>query len=326
MEFMPEFSLLKPETAAEAAEMWAANPGAKYLAGGTDLVVNIRRGIETPATVIDLNNVAEMQGVSTSGDGLRLGAAVTLADLADNAQIKSDYRGVAQAASAVAASSHRNVATLGGNLCLDTRCVFYNQSEWWRKSNDYCLKHRGTVCHVAPSGEHCFAAFSGDVAPALVALGATVELVGPDGARDVPLKDIYEDDGRAHLLLKDGEILVAVLVPQAQGATQGYSKARVRGAVDFPLAGVAISLTRDGQNLASLTVALTGTNSKPLLVEGTDAFVGQPLDDDSLEKLVKLLPKQIQPMTSTFTPPGYRRKVIANLTRTLARKLYEEAA
>jgi 4-hydroxybenzoyl-CoA reductase subunit beta len=258
---------------------------------------------------------------------LRIGAGVTLAVLSDDARVLADYPVIAEAAREVAAASHRQVATLGGNLCLDTRCVYYNQSEWWRAANDYCLKNRGEICHVAPKGNHCFAAFSGDVAPALMVLGATVEIAGADGERrSCPLPEIYMDDGLAHLRLGAGDCLVAVEVPAPDASLRaGYAKARVRGAIDFPLAGVAVALRRKGETLADLRVALTGTNSCPLLIEGTDDFIGAPLDELALDRLVDLLPKQIQPMTSTFTPPGYRRKVIANLTRSLTRRLFHEA-
>jgi 4-hydroxybenzoyl-CoA reductase subunit beta len=221
----------------------------------------------------------------------------------------------------VAAASHREVATLGGNLCLDTRCLYYNQSEWWRSANSYCLKHRGDVCHVAPSGKHCFAAFSGDLAPAVMVLGGTVEIAGPDGGRTVPLGEIYEDDGAAHLRLAEDEILTAVHLPAAPRWRSGYGKARVRAAIDFPLAGAAIALHTEGRVLEDLRVALTGTNSCPILIAGTDRLVGEAVGEEVVEKLAAMLPKQIQPMSSTFTPPGYRRRVVANLVRSLFRRL-----
>jgi 4-hydroxybenzoyl-CoA reductase subunit beta len=326
MEFMPEFSVARPGSLAELMDARRAHPDARLLAGGTDLIANIRRGIVAPAHLIELTQVAELQGIAATDSGsLRIGAGVTLATLVEDARVQADYPVIAAAAREVAAASHREVATLGGNLCLDTRCVYYNQSEWWRAANDYCLKSRGEICHVAPKGNHCFAAFSGDVAPALMVLGATVEIAGADGtSRTCPLPDIYADDGQAHLRLAADDCLLAVeLAAPVAGLRAGYAKARVRGAIDFPLAGVAVAVRRAGETLADLRVALTGTNSCPLLIEGTDDLIGAPLDEPALDRLIDLLPKQIQPMTSTFTPPGYRRKVIANLTRSLARRLFE---
>jgi len=328
MEYMPDFALSRPASLDELMAARRADPEARLLAGGTDLIPNIRRGIVQPERLIDLAGVAELQGIApTAEGGLRIGAGVTLAALVEETAISERWPAVVEAARAVAAATHREVATVGGNLCLDTRCVYFNQSEWWRRSNDYCLKHRGTICHVAPKGDHCFAAFSGDLAPALIALGAEVEIHGADGGRRVALEDIYADDGRAHLRLAADDCLVAVLLPAPPaGLNSGYAKVRVRGAIDFPLAGVAVALRRDGPVLAALRVALTGTNSCPLLVAGTEAFVGAPLDAAAFDRLVDLLPKQIQPMTSTFAPPGYRRRAIANLTRSLVSRLYDEAA
>jgi 4-hydroxybenzoyl-CoA reductase subunit beta len=326
MEYLPDFDFLRPKTVDEALALRRDNPEARLLAGGTDLIVNIRRGIVDPKAVIDLNGIEDLRAITPlEGGGLRIGAAVTLAEILAARRLCAGYPALGEAAAEVAAASHREVATLGGNLCLDTRCLYYNQSEWWRSANSYCLKHRGEVCHVAPSGAHCFAAFSGDLAPAVMALGGTVEIAGPEGTRTAPLAEIYEDDGRAHLRLAAAEILTAVQLPAAPQWRSGYAKARVRGAIDFPLAGAAIALRRRDDRLADLRVALTGTNSCPILVAGTDGLLGQTVGQETAERLAALLPKQIQPMSSTFTPPGYRRKVVANLVRALFRRLTEAA-
>jgi 4-hydroxybenzoyl-CoA reductase subunit beta len=307
MEFMPEFRTARPATVAEAVEIRAAEPDARFVAGGTDLIPNIRRGIVAPPTVIDLNGVEEMRTIEPFEGGLRIGTAVTLAELTKDERVRSAYPGLRAAAGEVAANSHRQVATIGGNLCLDTRCVFYNQSEWWRRSNDYCLKSRGDICHVAPKGDHCFAAFSGDVAPALMVLGAEVEIASPSGVQIKALPEIYQDDGLDHVLLGGDEMIAAVRIPaQAEGLRTDYVKVRVRSAIDFPLAGVAAALKRDGETVSELRVALTGTNSMPLLVSGTDELTGGALDDNLLDGLDGLIRKQMQPMGSTFTPPGYR--------------------
>ena len=325
MEFMPEFRTARPSTVAEAVKIRAAEPQSRFVAGGTDLIPNIRRGIVAPPTIIDLNGVEEIRNIEHVKGGLRIGAAVTLAQLVEDERVSSTYRGLSQAAGQVAANSHRQVATVGGNLCLDTRCVFYNQSEWWRRSNDYCLKSKGDICHVAPKGSHCFAAFSGDLAPALMVLGAEVEIASPSGGRIVPLTAIYQDDGIDYLLLEGDEMIAAVRIPAlADGFRTGYVKVRVRGAIDFPLAGVAAGLRRDGEAVADLRVALTGTNSMPLLVEGTDELTGGAFDDTMGDRLDGLIRKQMQPMSSTFTPPGYRRRVVANLTRKLVGDLYRD--
>jgi 4-hydroxybenzoyl-CoA reductase subunit beta len=318
---MPAFKLHRPETVADAVKLCAATAGARYYAGGTDLVVNIRRGIESPPALVDLTAVRELSEIREAADGIRIGAAVPLREIAEHAALRARYAAVAEAAAAVAGPTHRGYGTLGGNLCLDTRCIYYNQSEWWRKSNAYCLKERGEVCHVAPGGKRCFAAFSGDVAPALLVFGAEVELAGPEGARRLPLKDFYRNDGMNHLTLKPSELVTAVRVPPASAAASGYLKSRIRGSIDFPLAGVAARVAMDGGRIAALDLALTGVNPYPQVVTGTAAFVGKPLDDAALDRIRDMVRSQAKPMKTTTTPPWYRRRVVGALARRLVARL-----
>jgi 4-hydroxybenzoyl-CoA reductase subunit beta len=323
MERMPEFALERPASIAEAAGMLAASPGARLLAGGTDLLPQMRRGIARPPVLVDLAAVAEFAKVAITSDGLSLGARATISRLATDERIARDYAAISEAACSIAGPGHRTVATVGGNLCLDTRCVFYNQSEWWRAANGYCMKRGGDVCHVAPQGRHCHAAFCGDLAPALLVLGAAVELVASRGTRRLPLDDLYRDDGAAHLTIAEDELISSVRVP-ATSLRSGYRKARVRGAIDFPLAGVACALAIRNGSLAELHVALTGTNSRPIALEGTEALVGRPVDEAALSSLGKLVQKQASPMRTTVTQPNYRRQVAAVLAQRLVRELAQE--
>jgi 4-hydroxybenzoyl-CoA reductase subunit beta len=340
METLPAFVLRRPTSIAEAAALLAAEPDARLLAGGTDLLPNLRRGLERPRVLIDLAGVNALRDLHIDDDGLLLGAGVTLARLAQGTtagswlQPRDDrpgrhpkrYRAIAEAAHAVAGPAHRSVATVGGNLCLDTRCVFYNQSAWWRAANDGCLKRGGTVCHVAPQGNRCHAAFCGDLAPALLVLDAEVELAGARGTRRVPLAALYREDGAAHLQLARDELLLRVRVPApAPNVVSAYRKVRVRGAMDFPLAGVAIALAlRDGA-AASLRVALTGTNARPILLDGTAPMVGRPVDDAAAAALGKLVQKQVTPMRTTATPSNYRRLAAAAVAQRLLLELAQEA-
>ena len=324
MDLLPDFRYLRPETPAEAAELGRSHPNGRFIAGGTDLVANIRRGLGKPDALIDLTAIAALRFTALENGHLSIGASVTLADLAADERVIRDFSVIATAAGSVAGASHRNAATVGGNLCQDTRCVYYNQSEWWRRSNDGCLKYEGDVCHVAPGGDRCWAAFCSDLAPALLVLGAEVDVTGPDGSRRVALPEIYNDDGRNHLRLGAGEFLSAVHVPADGAARADYAKSRVRGSIDFPLAGVAVALRRDGDRIASLRVALTGTNCCPVLVDDAEDLVGKALDGAALEKLGRAVKARIQPMSSTFTSHQYRRRVAVNLATRLARKLYDE--
>ena len=207
------------------------------------------------------------------------------------------------------------------NLCLDTRCVFYNQSAWWRAANHGCLKRGGDTCHVAPQGKRCHAAFSGDLAPALMALDAQAEIASATGMRRMPLAALYRDDGAAHLTLAPGELVSRVHVPRDEVARSGYRKARVRGAIDFPLAGVAIALAIEGEHIARLRVALTGVNSQPLAQPETDSLAGRRVDAALLAELGKRVAKAVSPMRTTATASNYRRQVASVLAQRLLRDL-----
>jgi 4-hydroxybenzoyl-CoA reductase subunit beta len=319
---MTPFVLRSPKSASEVVALLAVNPLSRVIAGGTDLMPNLRRGIGAPDMLLDLSGIEELKQLRRDGQAWLIGAGVTLQSLASDSQILAELPVLAQAAAAVAGPSHRGVATLGGNLCLDTRCVFYNQSEWWRQSNNYCLKYRGDVCHVAPQGARCHAAWSGDLAPALIALDASIELLGSGGPRSLPLADFYQDDGAKPLQLLPGELVTGVRIPaQAQGMRCAYRKARVRAAVDFPLAGVAMRLLMSEGVLTELRVALTGTNSQPILIEGSDALCNKAVAADSLAALGKLVQKQVSPMRSTVTASNYRRQVASVLAQRLLGEL-----
>jgi len=318
---IPEFQLLRPTTVAEAATL-LQRPGARLVAGGTDLLPNLRRGLLDPRCLIDLTPMAGFDAVEMQQGQWRLGAGVTLATLERHAGLAQALPALVQAASQVAGPGHRSAATLGGNLCQDTRCIFYNQSAWWRAANGGCLKFEGDTCHVAPQGKHCHAAYQGDLAPALLAYGAEVEIVGTETRYRRPLADLYRDDGAAHLTLGPTEVVAAVHLPAPHpGLASAYRKVRMRGAMDFPLAGVAVALRLDGGVLAELAVGVSGTNSHPLRLHGADALLGRAVDGPLLEMLGKLVRKQVSPMRSTVTPSNHRRLVAVAIAQRLVREL-----
>jgi len=317
--------LVQPGTVNAAIAALLDHPEARLLAGGTDLLVNMRRDVEQPNVLVEVSKITEIQQLAWNGDELAIGAGVNIATLASNALIASRYRALAEAAAAIAGPGHRALGTVGGNLCLDTRCIYYNQSEWWRRANAYCLKNRGETCHVAPQGKRCHAAFSGDLAPALLVLGAEIDIAGPNGIRRRPLSDLYVEDGKAHLSLQPGEIVVAVRLP-ANPPASTYQKVRVRGAIDYPLAGVAVALSRSGPTIAQLRIALTGTNSRPFLLAGTETFAQRPLDDTMLQEIDKLVQKQVQPMRTTLMSANYRRLAAAAIARRLTAELFGSGA
>jgi 4-hydroxybenzoyl-CoA reductase subunit beta len=337
MDALPEFEVVRPTTLADVIKARAAHPDSRLLGGGTDLVVNIRRGIEAPPTLIDVNGVAELRAVKADAHGIEIGASVTLSELAQHPDVARHYPVVAQAAGFIAGPTHRNMGTVGGNLCLDTRCIFYNQSEWWRSANHHCLKTTGDICHVAPKSRGvCFATFSGDLAPALLTLGAEVDLAGPGGRRTLPLERLYigyarQDqpitetlgDGKYYLSLRSGELVSAVRARSTPGLRSAYDKIRIRRSIEYPVCGVAVALRRDRDLLADLRLAFTGTNPRPVLLTGTAELCGGPLDDRVFKGLDELVRDQIMSMKTTFTPGHYRRRVAGVLARRLVTRVFE---
>ncbi|MBL8325379.1 MAG: FAD binding domain-containing protein [Rubrivivax sp.] len=319
-----ELELLRPTTLEDAAAL-LLRPRARLVAGGTDLLPNLRRGIGTPRWLVDLGAIEGFDAVREDGEGLRLGAGLTLAALIRRAQatdLAEVWPALVMAASQVAGPGHRSAATVGGNLCQDTRCIYYNQSAWWRQANGHCLKHEGTTCHVAPQGQRCHAAYAGDLAPALIAYGATVELASLEGRRTLPLADLYRDDGAAHLTLAPHELLASVWLPRpAAGSASAYRKMRSRAAMDFALAGVAMVLRLQQGTIAELAVGVSGTNSHPVRLQGTEALLGQAPGDEAARALGKLVARQASPMRSTVTAAHYRRLVAATAAERLLLEL-----
>jgi len=338
MEALPEFQLIRPTTLDELIAARAVHPQARLLGGGTDLLVNIRRGIEAPPVLIETTHVRELRALTVDEHVLHIGASITLSELASHPEIRKFYPVVAQAAGVIAGPTQRNMGTLGGNICLDTRCIYYNQSEWWRAANHHCLKTTGSVCHVAPKSRGvCFATFSGDVAPALLTLDAVVDLIGPAGRRTLPLNSLYigyarqkqpitetHGDGKYYLALRPGEFVAAVRAANTPGLRSAYDKIRIRRSIEYPVAGVAVALTREGDVLARLRVAFTGTNPRPVLLTGTEKLCGGCLDDRVFHALDDLVRDQIMAMKTTFTPGHYRRRVCGVLARRLVTQLFAE--
>jgi 4-hydroxybenzoyl-CoA reductase subunit beta len=337
MDALPSFELVRPRTLTDLIAARAAHPHSHLLGGGTDLMVNIRRGIVAPPVLIDVSTVTELHGIAADAHTLEIGAAVTLSELAAHPAVLQHYRAVAQAAGHIAGPTQRNMGTVGGNIALDTRCIFYNQSEWWREANHHCLKTTGDMCHVAPKSRGvCFATYSGDLAPALLAFDADVDVAGSAGRRTMPLADLYigyarqdeavtetRGDGKYFLSLRSGEIITAVRARSAPGLRSGYDKIRIRRSIEYPVTGVAVALRRDGDKLSDLRVAFTGTNPRPVRLAGTAELCGDALDARVFAGLDALVRDQIMAMKTTFTPGHYRRRVAGVLARRLVQKLFD---
>jgi 4-hydroxybenzoyl-CoA reductase subunit beta len=267
---MSAFRVVRPDNIEDAVRVLAENgPEAMIIAGGTDVVPNLQMRLFSPRLLIDLKALRDLAEMEFSlRDGLRIGAMATLTEILNSPVIRQKFPVLASAIGTIAGPLQRNMGTLGGNLCLETRCRWYNQSYLWRKALGGCLKKDGDVCHVAPGGHYCWAAWSGDSAPALLALDAEIEIAGPPGQRRIPLRDFYKNDGMDRINLGRDELVTAVHVPAHMAGRRGvYHKLRIRDSIDYPLAGVAVTMDVDRRGICrDARVALTAVNPAPLLV------------------------------------------------------------
>jgi len=305
---LPWLEFRAPRTITEAAKILAGEgPQAMLIAGGTDLIPNMKRRHQSPKTLVSLRRVAELKQRNGA-----LGAGLTLSELVHDGAVRENYRGLWQAAAQVATVHLRNMGTLGGNLCLDTRCTYYNQNHEWRKAIDFCLKKDGDICWVATASKRCVAVSSTDTAPALIALGAKVKLVSAQGEREVPLAALYNNDGIDYLTRRADEILTEVAVPS--GWTSSYWKLRRRGAFDFPVLGVAaaVKLAQDG-TVQEARIALGAAASRPFLVEkGGELLKGRKLTDDAIAEAGSIVASRAKPMDNTDLDLYWRKDVVSH--------------
>lgn len=308
---LPAFELLIPKTLEEALSFLASNESVKILAGGTDLVPSLKQRLFEPATLLDIKAILELQGVRDLADGsLQIGALTTIADLANHPLLKKDFPVLQQAASTVAGPGLRNVGTIGGNICLDTRCYWYNQSYFWRQSCNFCIKKDGTLCHVAPGSKQCWAVYSGDMAAALLTLNAEITLASAGGNRNMNLTDFFLNDGLKRNVMRRNEILTQITIPTAfRGFLGAYAKFRVRGSVDYPLAGVAVVVNKSNGSLDNLRVALTAVNPKPVLLKDLNNDAGT-LDAGLIADIRQLALKTAKPLKTSASTMEYRRHML----------------
>ena len=312
---LPKFAWSRPATLDEALAILAAHPGeCLVVAGGTDVVPNLKHRLHEPKRIVHLGGVAELRGITMGADGLTVGALATLTELATHADVRRLLPGLAGAAGAVASPQIRNMGTVGGNLGLDTRCTYYNQTFFWREALGFCLKKDGTRCHVVPQGKRCVAAHSSDVAPVWIALGASVEIASAGGARrTIEVDAFFVGDGVHNNVLQPGELVTRVRVPAASlGQRTAYRKLRPRAAIDFPMLSVAVAgaLAGDG-TVASLRVVVSALGAKPKLVGSLDALaVGRRWDAALAEAVAAAAHKQCHPLPNVPYDTDWRRDMV----------------
>jgi len=313
---LPTFRYLRPSTLTEALRMkLEAGPDGMFVAGGTDLYPNMKRRHQEPRTVISLMGVPDLRLSSDRS----IGPCVTLTELAVRPSGRPAVIG--KAAALVSTPLLRNMGTLGGNLCLDTRCNYYNQSYEWRKSIDFCMKKDGHICWVAPSSPRCWAVSSSDVAPVMVAIGAEYRLVGPEGERVVPAGRFYNNDGINYLTKQPDEILAEVRLPAPNGWDAVYHKLRRRGSFDFPVLGVAAWIKWDGKTVADARIVLGGVASYPQEVaEAGAALKGGPLSDEAIAAAADAAFRPSKPMDNTDLDLSWRKQ----MTRVYVKRALDE--
>jgi 4-hydroxybenzoyl-CoA reductase subunit beta len=313
---LPPFDLARPSTLEEATAL-LAEPGARPLAGGTDLLVNLKHHLYDAPRLVALGGLEALRGISLDGDGaLVIGAGETLAAVASSPLVRERAAALAEAAGLVAHPQARTMGTLGGNVCLDVRCRWVNRTPFWRGALGGCLKSEGDRCHVVPKGRACVAALCGDTVPALCALDAEAEIAGPGGTRRVPVEALRGKDGRDPLTLARGEILVALrLPPPAPHRRSAYRKWAVRGAVDFPLVSVALSAEVKDETLRDLRVVVGVLGPRPRRITRLSDLDGRPLDEALIREVSQRVCRQATPLPNVLHEPEHRRRVLGALVR-----------
>jgi 4-hydroxybenzoyl-CoA reductase subunit beta len=321
---LPSFKLLRPRSVEESVGHLARHEGnVRVLAGGTDLIPSMRQKLFEPEYVLDARGIAGLRGIKELSDGsVEIGALTPLRAIEQSEFLRQHYSVLTEAAATVASPVLRNMGTIGGNICLDTRCLWYNQSLTWRKGCGFCVKKDGDICHVAPGGTKCWAAFSGDTPPALLCLDASIEIASPSGMRVVKLTDFYTGLGDTYRKLQPAELVTRVILPASSAGYRGvYRKLRVRGSIDYPLAGVAVAMKQsaNGNGASHVTdarVGITAVNPAPLLVKAaSEMLAGKIIDEALAESVGDLAAKTAKPLTTSALTPEYRREMIRVFTK-----------
>jgi 4-hydroxybenzoyl-CoA reductase subunit beta len=310
---LPPFEFLSPKSLDGAVRMLGERGAdAMVVAGGTDLFPNMKRRQFEPKALIGLSRLSELRGIKKENDGLVIGASTTLSQITNYQLLQQDYRALASAAGLVSSPPLRNAGTIGGNLCLDTRCNYYNQTYHWRKAIQFCMKKDGETCWVAPGGNRCWAISSTDCAPVAIALDARVRLVGPHGMREIPASALYRDDGMEYVTKAHDEILTELVLPPADGIRSVYLKLRRRGSIDFPILGVACALGLAPSGVVERArIVLGAISSHPMeAVEAEKILIGQRLTREVIDAAAEAAFKPAKPMDNADLNYAWRKKMV----------------
>jgi 4-hydroxybenzoyl-CoA reductase subunit beta len=319
---LPMFGVELPTDIAGVVALLRDNPGARIVAGGTDILPNLKHHLEQPETLISLAQVAELRTLAEVEGAVQIGAGLTLTQVSEHPRVRELFPSLAKAAGLVASPLIRNMGTIGGNLNLDTRCRYVNQTKFWRQAlGGGCLKSEGNVCHVVPGGRNCVAALSSDCVPVLISLDAQIVLVGPEGERVVPAAKYFKADGLRHTVRDDGELTTAIRVPLPSHPRRcAYAKWSVRKSIDFPLVSVALRFDMEADDVRSevtgVKVVAGVLGAKPRVVSGLDDVLGKSLSDPAVARIVgDAVYKQCKPLENVPYEAAYRRQMLGVYTR-----------
>ena len=321
---LPVFQHHAPRTLEEAVALLGTHGGARLIAGGTDLLPNMKHGLVETEHLISLAAVDELRGIAIVDDHIVVGAMTTLDVIAGDRRIREHAPAFAEAAGLVGGPHHRRMGTLGGNVCLDTRCVYYNQTYFWRQSLGFCLKKDGTECHVVSSGRNCVAAASNDSAPTLMVLGGVIELRGPHGARSVAADDFYTPDGIYNTVKARDEIVTGVRIPLEEGRNSAYEKLRRRASIDYPALSVAVRVDRRAGAIEGADLVVSALASRPKRIKAAARLLtGTATDalDGRIVEVAEAAYKGSKPLTNIDQDPDWRRE----MARVLVRKALKRA-
>jgi 4-hydroxybenzoyl-CoA reductase subunit beta len=319
---LPKFKYLEPESIEEASSLLLDDPGAKVFAGGTDLLVNMKHRVEVPAALVNIKKIKGLDTIRPENGALRIGALTPLKKIYQDPAISEKAPVLAQAASSVGSYHHQVMGTIGGNLCQQNRCKFFNQSQWWRSANAPCLKVGGAVCHVVQKQEACYSSYCGDLAPALLVLEAKILLQGNKGSREVSLQNIFSGDGRAPLTLERGEILTEVILPStSMGGFSDYVKFANRESIDFPIVGLAFHAFPEKKEYR---LAFTAVDRRPVRSQKVESFLnGKSLTPEVVEEAAQLASKEASPVKNSLYAPSYKRTLMGRLLRSVLKNQKE---
>jgi|SRR5660397_26283 len=306
---LPQFSFYQPTTVDEAVEVLKEKAGARLLSGGTDLLVNMKHRVELPHALVSLRRIAGLRGITRDGGATVIGALTTLKEVQNSTELQAEYPALVEAARSVGSYRHQTMGSLGGNVCQNTRCRFFNQTWNWRQARSLCYKAGGEDCHVMNKEGVCYSTYCGDTAPALLVLDAQVRVQGAGGIRQFPLAELYSGEGRTPLALEPSDVVTALVIPESSQGHSCYVRHSLRGAIDFPIVGAAVWKVDD-----ALRVAFTGVDRAPVRASALEEKLqGRDLDEQAVREVAPLARKAATVTRTTTQSATYKRELMATL-------------